>query len=247
MSGSLACLIFKLLGLLFTLLLDFGQVLVVFIGQPLHLPFINLRLLPLGQTVHQTLLVVPWSFLRTCGGSTQVGHSSEGRPLEVIDRGWLKFAFHHLLAELEKLLFGFGLLGFSEFSCRRTQLLVVLVCGAGIVLIVLIFTLPCVQLSRHQLFNYVFLLLLEHLSQRGLPLILLSLLLGPSLEYLNPQVLVVSGILDLCRHPLSLLVILLICLLLLLGDRFQFDRKGRGLILFLGSSNPIFDGDARGI
>jgi hypothetical protein len=186
LSGSLARLIFKLLGLLFTLLLDFGQVLVVFIGQPLHLPFIDLGLLPLGQTVHQTLLVVSWGFLRACGGSTQVGHSSECRPLEVIDRGWLKFAFHHLLAELEKLLFGFGLLGYSEFSCRRTIMLVVLVCGAGIVLKVLIFTLSCMQLARHQLFNYVFLLLLEHFSQRGFPVILLSLLIGPSLEYLNP-------------------------------------------------------------
>ena len=149
MSGSLACLIFKLLGLLFTLLLDFGQVLVVFICQPLHLPFINLGLLPLGQTVHQTLLVVTRGFLRTRGGSTQVGDSSECRTLEVIDRGWLKFAFHHLLAELEKLLFGFGLLAYSEFACRRTQLLVVLVCGAGIVLKVLIFTLSCMQLTRH--------------------------------------------------------------------------------------------------
>jgi hypothetical protein len=65
-------------------------------------------------------------------------------------------------------------------------MLVVLVCGAGIVLKVLIFTLSCMQLARHKLFNYVFLLLLEHFSQRGFPVILLSLLIGPSLEYLNP-------------------------------------------------------------
>jgi len=81
------------------------------------------------------------------------------------------------------------------------------------------------QFTQHQLFNYIFLLLLEHISQRGLPLILLSLLLGPSIEYLNPQVLIVSAILHLCRQPLSLLMRLLMCLLLLLGDSVQFDRK----------------------
>jgi len=36
---------------------------------------------------------------------------------------------------------------------------------------------------------------------------------------------------------------------LLFGDGIQFDRKRGGLILFLGcsSSNPLFNGDARGI
>ncbi len=63
---------------------------------------------------------------------------------------------------------------------------------------ILIFTLPGQQLPLNEHFNYVFLLLLEHFSQRGLPIILLSILLGLFIEYLNSQVLVVSGVFLLC-------------------------------------------------
>ena len=116
----------------------------------------------------------------------------------MIDRRWLEFALHHLLAEPEELLFGFGLLRYRELAWR-TRLLVVLVCGVGIVLEVLIFTLRGKQPPLNELFNYVFLLLLEHFSQRGLPIILLScVFLGLLIEYLNSQVLVVSGVFHLC-------------------------------------------------
>ena len=97
LSGRLACLIFKFLGLLFALLLYLRQVLVVFICQALHLPFVNLGLLPLSQAGHQTLLAIPLGFLRASGGCAHIGASIDCRSLEVIDWGWLEFAFHHLL------------------------------------------------------------------------------------------------------------------------------------------------------
>ena len=69
LSGRLASLILKLLGLLLALLLYLRQVLVVFICQALHLPFVYLGLLPLGQTGHKTVLIVhpTMDFLGPCG------------------------------------------------------------------------------------------------------------------------------------------------------------------------------------